>query len=109
GVAKPIAAARMMIGIKTIGLVSDGQTELHHMPRHRRRHRASGNSITTGLESIPIAARAAEIRPVAVVKRPAMIEAHRLKRIDAIITVIAVEPRAAAVEHIAPPARRRMT
>src|SRR5262249_13745953 len=47
------------------------------------------------------AARADEIREVTVVERPAVAERHGGEGIDAIVTVVAVEPRATTDEHVA--------
>ena len=100
GVVEPIAAAGMMVGIKTGSLVSDSQTEANGVARNRSRQASGGQrAVAAGLETVPIT-KPFQFRREAVVERPAVFKRHRLARTDAVETVVAVEPRAAAAEDI---------
>src|SRR5205807_1753008 len=55
-IVEPIAAAEMMIGIKTVGLIADSQAEADAMPWDCARqfvHRS--RSVTARLETVPVA------------------------------------------------------
>ena len=101
GVVDEVDATEVVVRIEAVRLVAHRDAAAHDVPRDRRReplHRRAG--VTARLEAVAVRARG-EVRRVAVVEGPAVLRGHRLRGIDEVEAVIAVEPRPAAAEHVA--------
>src|SRR5262245_8744457 len=90
-----------MIRVEAIDTIGRGEAEPGHVPRHRIGRCIATQAITTTLETIAITAGTCKVGEVTVVESPAILESRRGFAIDAIETVVAVEPRATATNHIA--------
>jgi len=105
----PEIAVQVMIGIEAAGLVADGHAELNGILRYGAGHLIDWSpGIAAGLEAVAVAF-AGKLGRISIVESPAMIEDSRLVRIDAIVPVIAVEPRTASPKRVPGAARIGMT